>query len=61
MAAHQRFAERLGVRRDAEIRVLPGTPRQCYGRQVADYLLWAAQRLYANPEGLSELGAVPVW
>jgi len=49
-AARQRFAERFGVRRDVEIRVLPSTPKQCHGLQVVDYMRWAVQRLYEKQE-----------
>jgi len=49
-AARHRFWERWGIASDAPIHVLPGTPARCSGLQVADYYLWALQRLYERRE-----------
>jgi hypothetical protein len=46
----QRFRERWGVASTATIRVIATTPPNEPGLQVADYFLWALQRLYERSE-----------
>jgi hypothetical protein len=50
LAARQRFAQRWGILTEAPIHVIPATPAQVPGLQVADYFLWALQRLYERHE-----------
>jgi len=50
-AARSRFAERYGIAGQGFIHVVPCTPKERAGLQVADYLLWALQRLYERGEG----------
>ena len=49
-AARRGFAEQHGVNTDASIEVIPCWPARCPGVQVADYFLWALQRLYERGE-----------
>ncbi len=48
--ARQRFAEQWGVSHEPTIHIIPSTPAQTGGLQVADYFLWALQRLYERGE-----------
>ena len=48
--ARQRFAAQWGISHHATIRILPTTPVETRGLQVADYFLWALQRLYERGE-----------
>jgi len=48
--ARQRFAAQWHISSKATIRVIPATPAEQAGLQVADYLLWALQRLYERHE-----------
>jgi hypothetical protein len=49
-AARHRFQEQWGIVSHAPIHVMPATPARCPGLQVADYYLWALQRLYERRE-----------
>ena len=49
-AARRRFSQQRGVLSRAPIHVTPATPERCPGLQVADYFLWALQRLYERHE-----------
>jgi len=49
-AARRRFGQQWGVLSSAPIHVTPATPERCPGLQVADYFLWALQRLYERHE-----------
>lgn len=46
----RRFRERWGIASDAAIHVIASTPPEEPGLQVADYFLWALQRLYERSE-----------
>ena len=48
--ARRRFAEKWHVPLDATISIIPTTPVETTGLQVADYFLWALQRLYERGE-----------
>ena len=48
--ARQRFCQQWGVTNLSSINVIPTTPKQCVGQQVADYFLWALQRFYERGE-----------
>lgn len=45
-AARQRFSQQWGIVSSAPTHVIPAAPARCPGLQVADYFLWALQRLY---------------
>jgi hypothetical protein len=49
-AARERFCAQHGITNRAPINVIPTTPPECPGQQVADYFLWALQRLYERHE-----------
>lgn len=49
-AARQRFTAQWGINSAAPIEVTAGRPQEAAGLQVADYLLWAVQRLYERRE-----------
>jgi len=49
-AARQRFYERWGISSNAPIDVISSTPATATGLQIADYFLWALQRLYEREE-----------
>jgi hypothetical protein len=48
--ARQRFAQQHGITSETVIEVVTAGPPRCPGLQVADYLLWALQRLYERGE-----------
>jgi hypothetical protein len=48
--ARQRFCQQHGIENQSRIRVVPTTPKQCAGQQVADYFLWALQRFFERGE-----------
>ena len=48
--ARQRFLESAGRDAQPEIQVLPASPHERPGLQVADYCLWALQRLFERRE-----------
>ena len=49
--ARRRFAAQWNIVSTAPIHVIPSTPPESAGLQVADYFLWALQRLYERREG----------
>ncbi len=49
-AARRRFGAQWNIVSNASISVIPSTPPESAGLQVADYLLWALQRLYERSE-----------
>ena len=49
-AARSRFSQQWGIISRAPTHVMPATPERCPGLQVADYYLWALQRLYERNE-----------
>jgi hypothetical protein len=48
--ARQHFAVQWGIRSDAPMQVLAGTPLNQAGLQAVDYFTWALQRLYEMGE-----------
>ena len=48
--ARRQFSERWGKASHATVHVTPSTPQETVGLQVADYYLWALQRLYERGE-----------
>ena len=48
--ARQRFAQQHAITSETAIEVVAAGPPRCPGLQVADYLLWALQRLYERGE-----------
>lgn len=48
--ARKHFTEQYGITSSAEIEVVPDTPANDTGLQVADYFTWALQRLYERRE-----------
>jgi len=49
-AARTRFANQWRIPSTSVLRIHPSSPVRCPGLQVADYLLWALQRLYERRE-----------
>ena len=49
-AARQTFAQKWDIVSEAPLQVTPSTPAASPGLQVADYFLWALQRLYERRE-----------
>jgi len=48
--ARERFCAQHGITNEACLNVILTTPTECPGQQVADYFLWALQRLYERHE-----------
>ena len=48
--ARKHFTEQYSITSTAQIDVVPDTPPNCTGLQVADYFTWALQRLYERRE-----------
>ena len=48
--ARERFCAEHGITNRVPLAVIPTTPPECPGQQVADYFLWALQRLYERHE-----------
>lgn len=48
--ARQRFVEQWNIPITASVQLVACTPPKCPGLQVADYFLWALQRLYEHRE-----------
>jgi len=46
----ERFCTQHRIANRAPLAVIPTTPAECPGQQVADYFLWALQRLYERHE-----------
>jgi len=50
IVARERFCAQHRITNRAPLTVIPTTPPECPGQQVADYFLWALQRLYERHE-----------